>query len=332
MASGGAVPPVAIEKCGSCGTAVKENDKALTCDLCNVWVHTKCGGGCGVPDKLYKVIKELGVDCATVGIRWFCNKCNPQIDSLKLELKTIKDRHINLEKKHENLEVVVQKVQEDYASIKRTMDELTRTMNQNVSENQGKVDEDIVVLKDEITELKKSYSDMARGNAVDGARAISLQNSPSISVQVEVSEAMEREKRKNNLVIFGIEETNDEGMTRDKVKNILQAVEIDENKVKYFGRVGRNTSENKIRVVRVVCDDSETRRNFLKGANKLKTMQGYNKVYVSPDLTKAQQLLDKKLRDKLREIRVNTKEAKINNGEIVVFENNCKRVLYSQQN
>jgi len=35
-------------------------------------------------------------------------------------------------------------------------------------------------------------------------------------IKVEVSELMEREKRKNNLVIFGIDETNDEAVTRGK--------------------------------------------------------------------------------------------------------------------
>ena len=142
----------------------------------------------------------------------------------------------------------------------------------------------------------------------------------------------EPSNNKNNLVIFEIDETSNEDRTRDKVKDILQAVGIDEAKVKYFGRVGKNITENKTRLVRVVCDDSETKRKILKDANKLKGIEGYNRIYISLDLTKVQQTVDKKLRDKLREIRVSNRDAKINNGDIVVFENGFRRVLYCQQN
>jgi hypothetical protein len=142
---------------------------------------------------------------------------------------------------------------------------------------------------------------------------------------------MEREKRKNNLVLFGIEETNDEITTREKVNDIVKIVGLDENKVKYFGRVGRNVSGGKTRLVRVVCEDLETRRSFLKGANKLKLVSGYERIYVSSDLTKEQQVEDKKLRDKLKEIRIHHKEAKINNNEIIKWENGNRVVLYSSQ-
>jgi len=49
------------------------------------------------------------------------------------------------------------------------------------------------------------------------------------------------------------------------------------------------------------------------------------------DLTKIQQLQDKTLRDKLKEIRVDHKDAKINNGEVVVFEEANRKILFSQQ-
>ena len=317
-----------MDMCGMCGIEVKENDKALTCDLCREWVHIKCGG---VPNKLYKAIKELGEDCSTLGIRWFCKNCNSQMDSLKMELKMIKDKQTNFEKNYENIEGILMRVQEDYSDLRKCVDELSIKVNKSVSDNQEKV-EDVTVLKEEIIELKRSYADIARENTVEGATGISTHIASEVNVQAEVSEAWGRERRKNNLVIFGIDETSNEERTRDKVKDILQAVGIDEAKVKYFGRVGKNITENKTRLVRVVCDDSETKRKILKDANKLKGIEGYNRIYISLDLTKVQQTVDKKLRDKLREIRVSNKEAKINNGDIVVFENGFRRVLYCQQN
>jgi len=44
-----------MNKCGDCGGEVKNNEKALECDLCDRWVHIKCSG---VPDDIYKVMKK----------------------------------------------------------------------------------------------------------------------------------------------------------------------------------------------------------------------------------------------------------------------------------
>ena len=62
--------------------------------------------------------------------------------------------------------------------------------------------------------------------------------SPARSIQLEVSEVMEREKWKNNLVIFGLEETNDENIPKSKINEVVAAVGMNIDKVKYFGRVG----------------------------------------------------------------------------------------------
>ena len=58
-------------------------------------------------------------------------------------------------------------------------------------------------------------------------------------------------------------------------------------------------------------------------------MSGYERIYISPDLTKEQQLQDKKLRDKLKEIGVEHRKTKINNNDIVILENGSKKILYS---
>ena len=147
-----------------------------------------------------------------------------------------------------------------------------------------------------------------------------------------MSEAWEREKRKNNLVIFGVEETGDVEISKEKVKAIVNIVGLDQEKVKYFGRIGRNNGGAKVRIIRVICEDQETRRKFLMGSNKLRSVEGYERIYISADLTKEQQAQDKILRDKLKEIRLEHKEAKINNGEIVIFDNGNKKTLFEIQN
>ena len=132
-------------------------------------------------------------------------------------------------------------------------------------------------------------------------------------------------------MIFGTEETSDPNRTIEKVNDIVRKVGVEVDKVKYLGRVGKLVS-GKVRVVRVECEDNETKRNLLKGAIKLKTESGFDRIYISPDLTKSQQLQDKTLRDKLKELRITCKEAKINNGEIIVMESRTRKILFSLLN
>ena len=77
------------------------------------------------------------------------------------------------------------------------------------------------------------------------------------------------------------------------------------------------------------CGDE---KKCFEGAAKLKLESGYECIYISPDLTKEQQTLDKKLRDKLKEIRILHKDAKISHNEIIKFDNGNRTVLYPLQN
>jgi len=260
-------------------------------------------------------------------LKWFCDQCEGHFDKIKIEIKQISEKQKILEGKHERLDGEVKGMKMEIGEMRKNLDQIVKEKENKREEVQGTV---ITEMQGEIVRLKKTYSEMVGDSQMEGARSSGV-NPQNRNMQVEVSEAMEREKRRNNLVLFGIQETNDEGITREKVKEIVEAVGIEEGKVKYFGRVGRNSVTNKMRVVRVVCEDVETKRKFLKSANKLKQMEGFDKIYVSLDLTKMQQLQDKKLQDKLREIRVENREAKINNGEIITFENGARKILYTLQ-
>jgi hypothetical protein len=64
--------------------------------------------------------------------------------------------------------------------------------------------------------------------------------------------------------------------------------------------------------------------------------EGLRRIYVAPDLTRIQQEEDKKLRDKLKEVRGEGKRSenerknvKIVRGEIVREENGVREVLFS---
>ena len=55
-------------------------------------------------------------------------------------------------------------------------------------------------------------------------------------------------------------------------------------------------------------------------------------MYNLPDLTKEQQAIDKDLRGKLKEFRVQYKEANINKNKIIIMDGGVRNVLYPVKN
>jgi len=329
MASpGGVSTGIKTEVCVVCDE-VKGSDKVLECDVCNRCVHTKCGK---VTNAMYSELKKATGGGGGKGIKFFCIECDKMFESVRIDLKQMIDKQLKLESKQNDFEEDLEEVKRNIEMIKTNLKKVSEESKQEEDNNQVKVADEIVNLKNQIGELKVKYSDVARVGGAEGGIVVQGQQiSPGRSLQLEVSEVMEREKRKNNLVIFGIEETDDENLTKNKINEIITEVGMNVEKVKYFGRVGRRVAGAKPRVVRIVCEDSETKRSILKGANKLKGIEGFQRIYLSLDLTKEQQANDKKLRDKLKEIRVQHKEAKISNGEIIVFQNGNRIVLYPEK-
>jgi hypothetical protein len=318
-----------MEKCAECKEEVKGTDKAVDCDICKKWVHIKCGK---VSNVLYGELKKVAAGAVCQGIKYLCMSCDKFFEKVKIDIKQMIEKQMELELQQEKLAKGLEEAKKDIVIIKESLNKIEEEKKQDENTSKVKVVEEIGDLKVQIGELKTKYSDVVRVNGMEGAVVVNTQQvSTSRSIQLEVSEVIERDKRKNNLVIFGVEETNDENKTKSRVNDIIAGVGVDVNKVKYFGRVGRNTSGGKIRVVRVVCEDAETRRSVLKGANRLKTMEGFERTYTSADLIKSQQELDKQLKNKLKDIRIQYKDAKINNGEIIVFDSGTRTVLYTRQ-
>ena len=311
--------------CGVCNVVVVENEKAMQCDLCNRWNHNTCSS---MPDDLYKALRKH--DNKNTGVKWFCKTCEMHFGKLRLEMKAVAERQGIVELKQVTMEAGLVEVRREVVELKKEFKEFVKATQQSAESDSIKVVDKIEEIKGEITGMKKSYSEIL-SSGIGAEASLGSLNVPVRNIKVEVSEVMEREKRKNNLVIFGIEETHDEMATREKVNAIINVVGLEESKIKYFGRVGRIVVGAKPRLVRVVCEDADTKRRFLKAANKLKTTENYANIYIAVDLTRVQQAQDKVLRDKLREFKDVHKEAKINNSEIVVFEEGNRKVLFSYQ-
>ena len=122
-------------------------------------------------------------------------------------------------------------------------------------------------------------------------------------------EDIERERRKKNVVIFNLNESDKaEAMERYKedeenCNKIFQMdLAIGRIKVENLIRLGKRV-ENRTRPLLVKLENEEDKKEILKRTNRLRHSTSFGRVYIGRDMTQEERIKDKKLRDELREKR-----------------------------
>src|SRR5277367_6584564 len=131
---------------------------------------------------------------------------------------------------------------------------------------------------------------------------------------------MERDKRKNNAVIMGLNENLSDTETKDFLEGMFcKIMDNERSKFEVKGRIGK--TGDKCRPLRIEFEEPVYKRGILKKANTLKQESKYERIYICPDLTRKQQEEDKTLRDKVKEFRnQGMVGVKINRGCVVKME------------
>ena len=146
------------------------------------------------------------------------------------------------------------------------------------------------------------------------------------NVNNEIDERMERFKRRNNLIIYGLEENGKKDreeaqkIDEDKVKKILLELEITVARLN-IARLGRDAkTDGKPRPVKVELENEAEKYKILKKASNIRStnVEEFKKIVISGDMTLKQRELDKNLREELKERRMNgERNLKIRNGKVV---------------
>jgi len=141
------------------------------------------------------------------------------------------------------------------------------------------------------------------------------------TIKTQLTESLDKmkdiEERRNNMIIFNIQESNaeseEENQKEDlkKVKEILshsnpELIETEINKLDEtsFTRMGREkgaAADSKPRPVKLTLSNQKIKYQILKNSHKMKTYEKHQNIGYKMDLTKKQQLEDKELRLKLEE-------------------------------
>lgn len=310
-------------KCGKCERLVKENDRALECEICDCWFHTKCEN---IPHEVYKFMVE---EEAGEQLHWNCSFCKRGCDKLLNYIKKkIEKQQINIEKRlcdmqeeissaqnalGEEIIAVKEAIKEELES-KKQMEErvcsleskllqletgenevraigMTDTMARKVTEHVQK----------EIAHIIKSKPDQANNNTT----AVPLMDLTLQPPQRQTPQAMdaidefqEREKRKRNLVLHILEEpTSDNPMERKQADiaaatNIISELGIIDVKITKSFRPGRlpqpsqqNRGTQRPRPLVITVEEEKHKWEALKKAKNLCSSTTWSGVYLAPDRT-----------------------------------------------
>jgi hypothetical protein len=148
-------------------------------------------------------------------------------------------------------------------------------------------------------------------------------------VREEVYETNEKSRKKNNVIISGVDEIeeiaeddargihgkNDKEIVEFLIHAVVGARDVE---VKEVSRIPSEPTPGKARILLAKLEDSNMKFNLLRKANKLKDKKGWERTYIAPDRTKRERDEDRRLRNELQTRReAGEKTLMINKGRIV---------------
>jgi HPt (histidine-containing phosphotransfer) domain-containing protein len=142
----------------------------------------------------------------------------------------------------------------------------------------------------------------------------------------------ESELRKDNIIIFGLKESD--ATTAEACKNHdLEAIKtlsaelgVNELDVRQCFRLGRRSERP--RPIKVTCRQRQQRFDLLRCApriRRLDTALGFERVFIKPDLSPKEQVVDRQLRQELKSRRDAGERVTIRGGQIITVDSKMRQ-------
>ena len=153
----------------------------------------------------------------------------------------------------------------------------------------------------------------------------------------DIRELCDRERRKANIVVFNVEESNDEDPQQRKQEDIVKLQDIMKKidiiaSVQNPVRMGPRKESNKYpRPLRVTVDDEKTKWKILKEAKNLKEEGKENQLYIRRDMTVMEREQEAQLRKELREKRLR-EEAEGGQARWIIWKGKVTKAVTERKN
>ena len=254
--------------CGKCNDECKAGT-GIPCAFCETWFHVKCVDG---------MTPEF-VDCCDKlnrlhgGSAFLCAVCRKLVAKLNKSFKDMEKQMATFEQRLEKSELENKALKEKIEKMETQTDQVKTKMGNMEKEIETGMETAKKEVKEEMTLERK-----------------------------------EMEEKANNLVVYGLKESEKENakdrMDEDdeKVKEMVEEIGVElKGKVEVKFRAGKKVEGGKPRPVIVRFEDDETREQLLTHARRLARKDDWRNVFISPDLTWKQREEARKEEKKLRE-------------------------------
>jgi hypothetical protein len=237
----------------------------------------------------------------------------------------LQQRQDKLEQRQDKLETSIENLRGRHEKLENSTGEMIKGF-------KG-MQEEFTLVKQATSSIEVKLDTMIEAKLISVKQEFCMAETKLVSevanMKKDVSENLEIDKRKHNIVIHGLKESS--GGDEDIVRQVLgDGLKMDPMRhVEEIHRIG-SQADNKVRPIRVKIKSMEARMEILGRAKTLKDAEEFKKVYISPDLTREQQLQDKELRDRLKDYRQKGETGiKIKGGKLIkVGENGEKTIVF----
>lgn len=268
--------------CGNCDEDTKGTvSTSIWCGICETYWHIKCIKGMTYEfvDTCEKLNKIYG------GSSYLCTCCRKIIGKMS---KTVQEIEAKMTKSQQETETRMSKMENDLKTAELERDALKQRL-ENMETKTDQVKDKVIGVEKEIEAgMEKAKTEMTQEMA---------------------KEMREREGRNENIVVYGVTESEKEGREekekedKEKVMEMAKQIGVEiRGDVEVKFRAGKKKEDDTIpRPLVVKIPDEETREKILDQARFLAKRDGWDKVYVAPDMTWKQREEAKKEEAEMKE-------------------------------
>ncbi|KAF6025285.1 hypothetical protein EB796_016405 [Bugula neritina] len=263
------------------GLSQKFGAKWIQCDFCDDWFHGTCQSLTNSDVATLDKMDEKNV-------KWFCNTCLPVIEASLQGRGRVNNNG------------------EDSLALHSTHSRKPNKIEDIMQHINAKIGATNTALKERMTKLEKSYADAAKSNTENLKKGMEISDSARNLLKKSI-EQRETENRKNNAIIYGIDEQ--EGKSALKMIKDLMMSDTFHATPKPLRAIRLQTSgpvdKNKPRPIKIEFLDEYSKWEFLKRTNA--TLRG-RKIYCKLDECK-------EIRDQQYALRQEIKQMKGENSD-----------------
>lgn len=256
--------PKTTYPCLKCKVHVKQNDKAVKCSVCELWVHQTCGD---IHDEVYKFLCKADKNGA--GLHWMCVSCESANSKLNSRVLALETRIGSLETQTETNSVQIHKVANDMKAVSEDLSKTKESI-----DRAPEIAQDMVL--SELANREKKKNNIILHNIAE-----------STEENVKDRKAADMKSLDNVMKTIKVKlntNTEDEGAD-----------------VKFCVRLGeKNTDASKPRPMLIGLKDEQVKTKILQNAKNLFNSQ-LKDVSIVPDLTNKQRKDEQRMRQEVED-------------------------------